>query len=201
MSKIIISSLGIWIVALAINAYAQANIQKSFSKKADFNLDGKFEEVHLIIFGENFKKPFKWELTVQIDGQTIFNHTCDDSWLDNFFNDPHYYSDNGESYEVQKGKYYFKGLPEGIVGKAKISEEAWSKDDYWLKINIENNIRDELKNKYNIPGEKAQTIIKAAVSRLTQGVDRLSISCNPLTGPEELIFIPEVNAFVRYYAP
>jgi hypothetical protein len=201
MKKIIIVSLTIGIVALTSIIFAQTTIQKSFLKKADFNLDGKLEEVHLIIYGENLKKPFKWELSVQMDGQSIFHHICDDSWLDDFYNDPHYYTDNGESYEVQKTKYYFKDLPEGIVDKDKISEEAWNKDDYWLKKYIESNIQDELKNKYNITGEKAQTIIKAAISRLTQGVDTLSISCNPLIGPKELIFIPEINAFVMYYAP
>jgi hypothetical protein len=199
--KTIMTFLAIGIVALNINASAQTTIQKTFIKKADFNLDGKLEEVQLIIYGENIKKPFKWELSVKMGEQIIYHHTCDDSWLDDFFNDPHYYSDNGEPYEVQKTNYYFKDLPEGIVGKAKISEETWSKDDYRLKKYIESNIQDELKTEYNITGEKVQTIIKAAISRLTQGVDTLSISCNPQTGSIQLIFIPEINSFVMYSAP
>jgi len=203
MNKImvIITSLIIGIIALYIDTSAQTTIQKSFIKKADFNSDGKPEEVHLIIYGEKFNSPFRWELSVQMGDQIIYHHSCDDSWLDDFFNDPHYYTDNGESYEVQKTKYYFKDLPAGIVGKEKISEETWSKDDYWLKKYIERNIQDELKNKFNIIGEKSQTIIQAAISRLSRGVDTLSISCNPLTGTEDFMFIPEINSFVKYYAP
>ncbi len=200
-TKIIIACLAVIVAASCINAYAKTTIQKSFFKKADFNSDGKQEALHLIIYGENIKKPFNWKLSVKMGEQIIFHHSCDDSWLDDFFNDPYYYSNNGDSYEIQKTSYYFKDLPDGIVGKGKISEEVWRKDDYWLKKYIENNIQDELKTKYNITGEKAQVIIKAATSRLTQGVDTLSISCNPLTGPKELIFIPEINAFVMYFAP
>lgn len=202
MSKIktIIMCLAIGMV-ICINAYAQTTIQRSFVKKADFNLDGKLEEVHLIIYGEKFNMPFRWDLSVEMGDQKIFHHTCDDSWLDDFFNDPGYYTDSRESYEVQKTKYYFNDLPEKIVVKKRISEEAWSNNDYWLKNYIGNNIQYELKKKYNIVGKKAQAIVEASILSLTQGVDSLSISCNPLSGTEEFIFIPEIKAFVRYYAP
>jgi hypothetical protein len=193
--KTIITFLAIGIAALTINASAQTTVQRSFLKKADFNLDGKLEEVHLIIYGENIKKMFKWELSVQMEGKTIYHDSCDDSWYEEGIKD----SDKDASYEAKKKEYYFKELPESFVVYKKFSKEDWIKDDYYLKRNVENTIQEELK-KYNIVGQKAQTIIKAAISRLTQGVSTLDIFCSPPEG-DVLMFIPEINTFVRYYVP
>jgi len=199
--EIIFACLAIIVVGLSNNLYAKTTIQRSFLKKADFNSDGKLEEVHLIIYGENIKKPFQWDLSIKIEGHTIFHRYCDDSWLDDFFHDPTYYSDNGATYEAQKQEYYFKDLPEKVVSYIKVSDEEWKKDDFWLRKYVEKNIQDELSSKHDIVGQKAQTIIKAAIYRLTRGIQTLSISCNPLTGTEDFMFLPGINSFVMYYAP
>jgi len=139
--------------------------------------------------------PFRWELSVKKEGQTIYRWSCDDSWFEDNLKES---TKNGASYEAQKTKYYFEELPKSIISFKKFSNEEWIADDNYLKRNVAKTIQNELK-KYNIVGQKAQAIINTAISKLTQGVAILSPFCLPPSG-DELLYIPEINSFISYYS-
>ena len=108
-------------IFVCCNTYAQQPINSNekvdevITRNIDITGDGVPENIKLHIKGKSFKHPFVWTLDIFSGETNIFKHESDDTWLDKFFHDEGYVSDECNGYLECKRQYYFHDILGGLV--------------------------------------------------------------------------------------
>lgn len=180
-------------------AIAVSPIDQQLIKEIDVTGDGKPEKIVLHLTAKNMVAPFKWTLTIISEGKQIYSYSSDDTWLDKFFNHEGYVSGCNDYISCKK-KYYYHDIFNVLV----LTGSEWYNIDGILDKSQPNTLyplgRKQLIECCNVTGQQADGYLSIIEGKLRTGkAIVINILKSPVHANSPLIFIPEVNRFIKFY--
>jgi hypothetical protein len=192
-----VSVLGI--TALALTAChntppIEPPVNTQVTQNLDVTGDGKPETITLFIKAANVHAPVQWLLTIESNGNTIFDRDGDDTDIDPQFNDREAMP-GCPDYLQCKQKYYFEYMMGSLV------DHNWDPDDL-LDMQrggkLSSRVYQSLQRCCSINGPKADAIVADFERRIKE---RKAIILNPPVSPTEsgplMMYSAEAGQFVE----
>jgi hypothetical protein len=187
------------IILLAQAACRSLPIDEVLTKEADLTGDGKPEKIFLHLRAADMRSPFSWTLTINSGDAEIYRYASDDGWLNEFFGDEGYVL-GCTGYIECKRKYYFHDLIEGFVLTGGTSYDANGVTDRSHSNTLYPLGMKQLEECCNVDKQTAERILGRVEKRLRDKTAViLDIPISPVKSNPPLIFVPEIERFIRFY--
>ncbi len=183
---------------LILLAATPSTIHRTFTRKADLTGDGKPERVIVTIEGASWDQPFTWSVSVRDGKKEIFRHSQTDTRIDSFFRDPGFV-DHCSGYRACKERYYFRDLPNTVIGRLTPSEIS-NIADKTAPNGVYVEAREDLQKCCSTDPAALDRAVEELANLLRSGhVWILQIPVSPVQGYPPLGWSATFRRFVRIY--